>query len=1785
MPGGVASGRLSINLQQKKTHYNVLSSTEFFGGVFVFTIGVRSALLLFVLVPGLRGLTPVPLPSSTTYSVQATPSTIVFGQTVTFAASVADAVNPLNPAPTGTVTFSVGGVTLGTATLNAIGAASLTVAVPLSLGSYTISAQYNPSGANAYAASSGSGTPNGFIVVNPGSTPSTTSNVQATPSTIGVGQSATFTAHVVDTATTTSMTSGPAGNTPYGSTTPYVTTVSFTGGGTATGTVTFCDTTVGTCSASTGPNIIGTVALTSGSNNIASLVPATPLSIGSHTIIANYAGDSFYASSTSTNSIVTNIQATNTTTSYTLTPGGGSAAAPPATIVYSQAISGTATVTAQNGGGTPTGTVQFAADGTSAGSPAALTGGSTALTSLGSLLSVGNHTVSATYTPAGGTGWNASVGNNGGATAITVNKASGAVGSPALSAGAGTATPTFTIDVTGAAPATANPTSGIVTLYDGTPGNVGASTQVGTGSLSGAPPNPNRATIQSSALSPGGHTIWAAYAGNAQFLGGNSAGTSYTNTTPTSTTVQTPTGPTTFTYGQSVSYTGTVAAASGVNNPGGAGNSGNTLTFCFARSATPGTLVLCSSGIQVVNSFAGPTVGQASYTVPGSNTTNPPALAPGSYVLTTTYHNQDGSFANSGPSTALNVTVSQAGAPFTITSTIAAGQSLTVTQPITVTATYTGSLLPNPTGSVTFFNSANGGTVGTTPICTATVVNGVATCTATAGPGAAAGLQVGAVTISIAYAGDSNYTLGTVTTESITVAKDQVNMTVTATSADSPNPTQMGRTVTLTATVSAKTINVSPAGTTPAQTNISITPPATNVSSSTCGTPTPGATTTNSATVSCTFVLSGTLPSPASLNFSASYSGDNYTASAGISNSISVSPGAATHFTVSAPSTATAGTAFNFTVTALDQFNNTATSYGGTAHFTSSDGISVLPANSHLTNGAGTFSATLKTAGTQTIAATDTVTSSIAGTSNSITVSPATTSTALSPSSATVTYGAAVTFTATVTSNASPVSSGTVTFTDTTTAATLAANVALNSSGQAAVTSTLAAGPHTVQATYNNDANHAASSNTTSVTVNKANLTVTANNLSKIFGAALPALTTTITGFVNGDTQQSATTGSPGLSTTATASSPVGPYPITVTQGNLAASNYTFTPVNGTLTIGKAGTSTLLTSSGVSGPLVATVSALAPGAGVPTGTVQFLNGATVVGSATLVAGTATLGAPVGTYTAAYGGDGNFTASNSNATTLYSTAASTLSLSSSVNPSTLGQAVTFTATLSTSGGSPNAPAVTGTVQFLDGAKPLGTSSLSGGQATYTTSALAGGSHTIVAQYSGDATWPAATAIYGQTVDATVTMTVTAAPTNPAFGQAVALTAKVGASSVPAGFAAPTGQVVFSTPGANPFAPGIPLGTATLASGTAAISVSTLPVGVQTITAQYSGDATWSGATGQVTVTVQQAATMTTATLTLAVGQLTLNGAVAAAAPASGTPTGSVQFVDTSSNVVVGSATLSGGKGSATVAASAASTVIGKPVVAVYSGDANYKTSTSAPLPTAVNAALNSSANFAADEIASLFGIAGLSGDTAGTLPLTTSLGGVTVNIVDSNGTGHLALLYGVFGSAGQINFVVPAGMASGLAEVVITLPGGGTITAVMNIAGLAPGIFTANQNGQGPFAGQVIWVHADGSETVANAATFHSDTHSYMPTPISLGAAGDQVYLVLYGTGIRHAGTVTATVNGVSVPVVYSGPQGTYPGMDQINVGPLPPSLAGAGVVNLVITFDGQAANTVTVSFQ
>ena len=105
--------------------------------------------------------------------------------------------------------------------------------------------------------------------------------------------------------------------------------------------------------------------------------------------------------------------------------------------------------------------------------------------------------------------------------------------------------------------------------------------------------------------------------------------------------------------------------------------------------------------------------------------------------------------------------------------------------------------------------------------------------------------------------------------------------------------------------------------------------------------------------------------------------------------SVTVNPAPANSFLVTGfPNPATAGTAGTITVTAKDAYGNTATSYSDTVHFTSTDAQAGLPSDTGLTNGVGTFTVTLKTAGTQSIIVADTVNSTLSGTQASISVNP-----------------------------------------------------------------------------------------------------------------------------------------------------------------------------------------------------------------------------------------------------------------------------------------------------------------------------------------------------------------------------------------------------------------------------------------------------------------------------------------------------------------------------------------------------------------------------------------------------------------------------------------------------------------------------------------------------------------------------------------------------------------------------------------------------------------------------
>ena len=205
--------------------------------------------------------------------------------------------------------------------------------------------------------------------------------------------------------------------------------------------------------------------------------------------------------------------------------------------------------------------------------------------------------------------------------------------------------------------------------------------------------------------------------------------------------------------------------------------------------------------------------------------------------------------------------------------------------------------------------------------------------------------------------------------------------------------------------------------------------------------------------------------------------------------------------------------------------------------------------------------------------------------------------------------------------------------------------------------------------------------------------------------------------------------------------------------------------------------------------------------------------------------------------------------------------------------------------------------------------------------------------------------------------------------------------------------------------------------------------------------------------------------------------------------------------------------------------------------------------------------------------------------ATTASLPTTLGGATVQVTDSAGVTQTCPLF--YASPTQINLLVPNGAASGPATFTIQ-HGSSSVWASVVVESVAPGLFSMNSNGKGVGAIVGLRVDASGQQTSVPIFTYNANSKQYVSTPIDLGAATDQVYLSLYGTGIRGlSSTLNAnvTIGGVAVPVIGAAAQSQYPGLDQVNVGPLPRTLAGKGDVNVVLQVDGRTANTVTVNIQ
>ncbi|MBI1761339.1 MAG: SBBP repeat-containing protein [Acidobacteria bacterium] len=234
---------------------------------------------------------------------------------------------------------------------------------------------------------------------------------------------------------------------------------------------------------------------------------------------------------------------------------------------------------------------------------------------------------------------------------------------------------------------------------------------------------------------------------------------------------------------------------------------------------------------------------------------------------------------------------------------------------------------------------------------------------------------------------------------------------------------------------------------------------------------------------------------------------------------------------------------------------------------------------------------------------------------------------------------------------------------------------------------------------------------------------------------------------------------------------------------------------------------------------------------------------------------------------------------------------------------------------------------------------------------------------------------------------------------------------------------------------------------------------------------------------------------------------------------------------------------------------------------------------------VSAASFIATELAAESIVASFGTNLATGiEAATTLPLPTTLRGTTVRVRDSAGVERLAPLF--FVAPDQINYLLPAGLASGAATVTVTSGDNNLSLATINIAAVAPGLFTANANGQGVPAGFAIRQRADGSQSLVNIAV-SNNAGQQVPLPLDLGPDSDQLFLVLFGTGMRGrtaTSAVTATIGGVSAEVLFAGAQGDLAGLDQINLR-IPRALAGRGEIDVQLRVDGKLANAVRIAIK
>lgn len=670
-------------------------------------------------------------------------------------------------------------------------------------------------------------------------------------------------------------------------------------------------------------------------------------------------------------------------------------------------------------------------------------------------------------------------------------------------------------------------------------------------------------------------------------------------------------------------------------------------------------------------------------------------------------------------------------------------------------------------------------------------------------------------------------------------------------------------------------------------------------------------------------------------------------------------------------SNGTAGGSTNYTVTVVaNSATNGVVPLSGTISLTagsSSPVTAALKPNTGTNPATATATITLKNGGPGNVL----VTASYGGAtdyassngSTALLLTQATTNIGLTPTTQTISATQTATINAAVVSVNGGIPTSTVTFTDTS-SGTIYPSKTLNASGNASLSvSTLTVGTHTFVASYTGDPNDNPSgpSAPATVTVNivQPKLTLTPSATQPLNGQAFSLKAAVATG-LGSDTATGTVT-----FTDSVASDPPVTMPLTngsavFRSSTLTDGAHTFTvsyggdpnnaPVSGTVTVTVLQTAKLVVTGSPAGPIAARQSVtftatLTPLQQIPvSGTITFSSNGGVIGTGTLngseVATVTTTALPVGTdnITASFTSDGVTQSATSN---IYPQVVNpdgvTLNVMASSNPATFGAPLTLTAT----GSGTNGP-LTGNVQFNDTfggvTSTIGTGTFSSGIAATTTTALQPGVHSVVAAYQGDANDAAVTSAPTTfSVKRQTNTVVTATPGTQVSLAPVTVTATVSNNTTTA-YA--TGTVTF-------FDGTTQIGTGTLnGSGVATLTLQSLAVGTHSLTAQYAGDSLNLPSTTAnpftETVNLRQTTTdLSTTASSLSGGQqLTLISVVhTMGGPV--VPTGNVVFY-TGSAVLATQALDGNGVATVTVLLTTPTAAL----TAVYSGDTNYASSTSA-----------------------------------------------------------------------------------------------------------------------------------------------------------------------------------------------------------------------------------------------